>query len=124
MALHNILPLNVRRHRFGMAANPNCTVCGEVEDILHFFTACIRVEEVWSFLATRAAIALGGPVSDRNLVFLAWPVSQVDLHLTLAICTYMAWVWEERDRAGNLPIDEWVARLATCTVGHFRSIIN
>jgi hypothetical protein len=73
--LHNILPLQVRRHRFGMVASPACPRCAApVEDVLHFFTACPRVAAAWEFLLFRAAVCLGPPPPpDDRLLFLAWP---------------------------------------------------
>ncbi len=50
-ALHNILPLQVRRHRFRTVPSPACPRCAlPVEDVLHFFTACSRVASAWEFL--------------------------------------------------------------------------
>jgi zinc-binding in reverse transcriptase len=46
--LHNILPLQVRRHRLQLAESPACRRCGApVEDALHFFTACPCVVDAW-----------------------------------------------------------------------------
>jgi hypothetical protein len=60
--LHNILPLQVRRHRFNMVASPACPRCAApVEHVLHFFTACPRVAAAWESLLFRAAVCLAPP---------------------------------------------------------------
>ena len=124
MALHNVLPLGVRKHRLGLQPSPNCRLCGEVEDILHFFVLCPRVEDAWAFLATRVGVTLGGPVPDKRILLLAWPPSGEDLHIALAVCTFMEWVWEGREGGGDLVLEEWVARVGSRAGGHFRSILT
>jgi hypothetical protein len=52
-----------------------------VEDILHFFTACPRVAAAWAFLGHRAAFSMGRPLTDQDLLFLAWPPSPIDAAL-------------------------------------------
>ena len=121
MALHNILPLQVRRFRFGLAATPDCQVCGAVEDVLHFFVSCPRVADAWAYLAWRVTLAIGGPVADRRVLFLAWPPSVEDLHVTLAVLTFLEWVWEFRE-GGDLVLGVLVARVQARATGHFRSI--
>jgi hypothetical protein len=73
-----------------------------VEDVLHFFTYCSRVEAAWAFLAFRVALLLGGPVADRSLLFFAWPVSRWDPPIALAVAAYAALAWETREEAGPL----------------------
>jgi len=125
MALHNILPIQVRRHRLGLAPSPNCQRCGgvEVEDGLHFFTSCPRVAAVWAYLVWKVALAVGGPVQDRRVFLLAWPPSAQDLSVALAVLTYLEWVWEARDEGGNLDRAVLVARVAARAKGLFRSIL-
>jgi hypothetical protein len=124
MALHNILPLRVRKHRFGMEPSPACLRCGEVEDVLHFFTACPRVADSWAYVAWRVSLTMGGPVQDKKILFLAWPPSGEDLHVSLAVCTYLEWVWDSREVEGDLVLGELVARVATRAGGRFRSIFG
>jgi hypothetical protein len=101
--LHNIPLVQDRRHRLRLAPSPHCDRCpGVVEDVLHFFTSCSRVEAAWAFLAFRAALLLGGPVPDRSLLFFAWPASQWDPPIALAVAAYAALAWETREEAGPL----------------------
>jgi len=96
-ALHNILPLEVRRHRLKLAPSPACSWCGaEREDTLHFFTICPRVEEVWTFLASAAAAAAGGPIPDQKLLYLDLPLGRAEGPITLTILAYMEWAWSTR----------------------------
>ena len=122
MALHNILPLQVRRHRLGLAPTPNCLRCGAVEDVVHFFTVCPRVANAWALLATKFVLATGQQVADRRLLLLAWPPGVMDLHVTLAVLSFMEWVWEGRDEAGVLDEGELVARIRLRAVAPFLSI--
>jgi hypothetical protein len=76
-ALHNILPLQTRRHRLGLTASPACTKCGAVsESTLHFFTQCPRVSDAWEYLALAASRVIGGPINDLHLLLLDLPPSQ------------------------------------------------
>jgi len=122
MALHNILPLQVRRHRLRLSPSAACERCGVVEDVLHFFTACPRVAEAWSYLVWRASLAIGSPVSDRRLLFLAWPPCVADIHVTLAVLSFLEWAWESREGGVDLDPEELVARVEARATGHFRSI--
>ena len=101
--LHNILLVQDRRHRLRLAPSPHCDRCpGVVEDVLHFFTSCSRVEAAWAFLAFRVALLLGGPVADRSLLFFAWPASRWDSPIALAVAAYAALAWETREEVGPL----------------------
>jgi hypothetical protein len=54
--LHNILPLQVRRHCLQFADSPACRLCGvPVEDALYFFTACPHVVDAWAVWPRRRA---------------------------------------------------------------------
>jgi hypothetical protein len=106
-ALHNILPLQVRRHRFNIIPSPACPRCqAAVEDVFHFFTACPRLAEAWEFLAHRAALCLGGaPPPDRLLLFLAWPrfpPSAAENAIVLAVVVFMELAWSTRAKVSAL----------------------
>jgi hypothetical protein len=73
-----------------------------VEDVLHFFTACSRVEAAWAFLAFRVALLLGGPVPDQSLLFLAWLASPWDSPIALAVAAYASLAWDTREEEGPL----------------------
>ncbi len=96
--LHNILHLQVRRHRLRLAASPHCSRCpGVVEDALHFFTACPLVAAAWALLSFRVALLAGGPFPDRLLLFFAWPVSELDLQFATAVAAYVELAWATRE---------------------------
>jgi hypothetical protein len=124
-ALHNILPLQVRRHRMGLAPNPSCLICGAlVEDFVHCFSVCPTVAVTWVGLATRIAIVMGGPLPDRTLLMLAWPFAYapaVDRHVTLAIVVFMEMAWEARGGAA-ITLGGLKARVAASATPLFRSI--
>jgi hypothetical protein len=106
-ALHNILPLQVRRHRFKIVPSPACPRCqAPVEDVLHFFTACPRLVAAWEFLVYRAARCLGGPPPpDRLLFFLAWPrfpPSAAENAVVLAVVVFIELAWSTRAAVADL----------------------
>ncbi len=108
-ALHNILPLQTRLHRLQpRREQPQCLSCGLLETSLHFFTACPRIGPAWEDLATRVAALLGGPVTDSDLLFLAWARGRsgelLDLAITLAVVLFIELAWNSReDPAPVLP---------------------
>jgi hypothetical protein len=127
-ALHNILPLQVRRHRFNIVPTPACPRCqAPVEDVVHFFTGCPRVAEAWEFLAHRAALCLGGaPVQDRLLLFLAWPrfpPSAAENAVALAVVVFCELAWSTRAAASDLSPEAVRSAVdAAAAVGPFPSI--
>jgi len=72
-------------------------------------------------LAWWVALASGGPVADRRFLFLAWPPSVEDLHVTLAVLPFLEWVWEARE-GGDFVLGELVARVQARASGRFQSI--
>jgi len=123
--LHNILPLQVRLHRFAMAASPACLRCGAaMEDVLHFFTVCPRVADAWAVLSLAAGRALGGAIPDRSLLFLHLPLHVGELAVVLAVLTFAELAWSTRDV--NTPISPLVlkARVRTFARGHLQSVFD
>jgi len=101
--LNNILPLQVRRHRLRKVASPACERCGSpVEDVLHFFTACPRVAAAWECLLFYICRLLGGPISDRSLLFLAFPISVHEIHIIYAVLSFADLVWSGRHEVAAL----------------------
>ncbi len=99
--LHNILPLQIRRHRLRLAPSPYCPHCpGVVEDTVHFFTACSRVSAAWSFLALHVALLMGGPVSNHLLLFLVWQPCAADGAVALAVTAFAELAWSSREEPG------------------------
>ena len=80
------------------------------------------MEEVWSYLSWRVGLALGGPVADRRMQLLAWPPSVEDLHVTLAMLTYMEWAWETREDRRRMGVGGLVAKVKARAIGCFTSI--
>ena len=48
----------------------------------------------------------------------------MDLHVTLAVLSFMEWVWEGRDEVGVLDEGELVARIRLRAVAPFLSILS
>ncbi len=110
-AIHNILPLAARRRRLALINCPQYNFCGAlVEDtLLHFFTACTRIQEVWEDLVHRASAALGQALTDRNLLFLNIPSGQGEGQIVLTVICYMQLAWLTRGAGG--PSEEGGARV-------------
>ena len=95
--ISNILTTGERRHRLRLTPTPACEHCqAPLDNILHTFTACNRVEEAWEYLLYTASRLLGGPVSDSDLLFLKFPISTPEIHLIFAVLTYADLVWSTR----------------------------
>ncbi len=47
--LHRIIPCNKRLHNIKNKDSDYCDYCGRVDDILHFFKKCPKVNDVWSY---------------------------------------------------------------------------
>jgi hypothetical protein len=122
--LHNILPLQVRRHWLSLSASPACLRCGAaVEDVLHFFTACPRVAEAWEALLFAATRVLG-PTTDRKLLFLAFPPAVAERHVVLAVLAFVELAWSTRDTEAALLPREVRARVKVLAKGEIKTIFE
>jgi hypothetical protein len=111
--LHNILPLEVRRHRFGMVPSPECPHCpGQVEDVIHFFTACSRILATWSRLVAAAGRALGGPLPDDQLLYLHLPPGLRQPAVVLAVVMFVDMAWTHRSLLAPLNENKLLAAVA------------
>ena len=77
-----------------LVASPACERCGgQLEDILHFFTDCPRVSDAWNRLVFQVSRLLGAPVSDEDLLFLAFPMSVFEIHIIFAVLSFADLAW-------------------------------
>jgi hypothetical protein len=121
--LHNILPLEVRRHRLNLADTPACRRCGAaVEDTVHFFTRCPRVAAAWDGLAAAAGRALGGPIPDDHLLHLHLPMLPGELAVVLAVVVYVEMVWTTRDDPPPFNVAAYTAAVKANAKPHLPSI--
>jgi hypothetical protein len=125
-ALHNILPLQTRRHRLGLAASPACTKCGAAsESTLHFFTQCPRVSDAWEYLALTASRIIGGPINDLHLLLLDLPpFTAYEQSIVLAVLAHIDLAWSSRDSDEPLQIPALVARVKFFAHGHLRPLFS
>jgi hypothetical protein len=91
--LHGLLDVLANRHHWGVAPSPLCLTCqpqAAQETILHFFTSCSRTSAAWHLLLFRATITLGVALTDKTLLYLAWPPSaaRADAAVVLAVITF------------------------------------
>jgi hypothetical protein len=123
--LHNILPLQIRRHRLHLAPSPACRHCpASPEDALHFFTACPRVTTTWGRLAAAAGRTLGGPLPDDHLLHLQLPHHPGELPVVLAVVVFIEFVWLSRDDPAPLIDAAYVAAVADKARPHLPSIFT
>jgi hypothetical protein len=121
--LHNILPLQVRRHRLRLADLPACRQCEvPLEDALHFFTACPRLVDTWGCLASAAGRALGGPLPDANLLHLHLPVHPREQSVALAVVVFVHFAWEAREDQEPLPVAAYLAAVRAAVQPHLVNI--
>jgi hypothetical protein len=124
--LHGLLPVQARLHRLQLAASATCLHCPAMEaDILHSFTQCPRVAPAWAFLLFRATLALGVALTDRSLLFLAWPPTPADREAVLAVVTFSLWAWQTREDPATLPPPELATKVAeAAAAGPLASILR
>ncbi|MBM3938954.1 MAG: reverse transcriptase family protein, partial [Sphingomonadales bacterium] len=110
--LNNILPTGERRHRLRLTASPACDYCqAPLDNIMHAFTGCTRVNEAWEYLLYTASRLLGGPVSDMDLLFLKFSICGIEIHLVYAVLSFAELVCETRGRQEAITPLEFRARL-------------
>ena len=101
--ISNILPTGERRHRLRLAPTPACDQCpAPLDNVLHTFTACSRVDEAWENLLYTASRLLGGPVPDADLLFLKFPISPSEIHIIFAVLTFADLVWSSRGEPATI----------------------
>jgi hypothetical protein len=123
--LHNILPLEVCRYRFCMIPSHDCPHCpGQVEDVLHFFTACSKIIDTWSRLMAAAGRALGGPLPDDQLLYLHLPPRLHQPAVVLAVVTFVDMAWAHRSLPAPLNENEFVAAAAATARPPVLSLFN
>ena len=61
-------------------------------------------------------------MADKRILMLAWPPSVEDLHVALAVLTYMEWAWETREDRRRMGVGELVAKVKARAIGCFTSI--
>ena len=69
-----------------------------MEDLLHIFTRCPRVDMVWQQLVA-SLVATTGPVRDEDLLLLAWPPTARDEDIATTIMVFVHLVWTTRGEA-------------------------
>jgi len=111
--LNNILPTGERRHRLRLVASPACDFCQRpLDNVLHAFTACVKVTEAWESLLVVASRLLGGAIPDEDLLYLKFRMVGFEIHIVYAVLAYADLVWENRGRQGAISPLEVRARLA------------
>ena len=100
LLIHNKLPTAERLHRIGVRDTSFCLVCpgGIVEDAVHFFCECVRVERAWSWVRSRIVCLLGSSgssVSNWELLNLFFPRSGFEKEILWLIGVTVQKFWTE-----------------------------
>ena len=100
LLIHNKLPTAERLGRIGVIGSNVCKVCpgGKVEDLLHYFCKCTRVESAWSWVRSRVLLMLGPSahaVSNWELLNLFIPRSSLEKEILWLIGTTVHKFWVE-----------------------------
>ena len=69
-----------------------------MEDLLHIFTRCPRVDMVWQQLVA-SLVATTGLVPDEDLLLLAWLPAARDEDIATTIMVFVHLVWTTRGEA-------------------------
>jgi hypothetical protein len=73
-----------------------------VEDVLHFFTACLQVSAAWSCLSLQVVSQLGCLILDWLLLSFTWPSGDLDLPNAAADAAIAEPAWPSRDNPERL----------------------
>ena len=100
LLIHNKLPIAERLKRIGVLESNLCKVCpgGKVEDVVHFFCECSRVESAWSWVRSRVIQMLGASaqsISKGELLNLFLPRSMFEREILWLIGTTVHKFWVE-----------------------------
>jgi hypothetical protein len=49
--IHRIINCNSKLYNWGLSNSPNCSYCGENDDLIHFFIACPEIRELWKSIS-------------------------------------------------------------------------
>ena len=110
--VHNVLPVRAQLGRFtGTGVRAPCPACPDVpETVLHLFTACDRVYELWEELLAHIYIFLPAIPDDQELLLLAFAECEREDDVTATILAYVSVVWAAR---GNVRPPTFGALTAT-----------
>ena len=105
-------PVRARLGRFtGTGVRAPCPACPDVpETVLHLFTACDRVYELWEELLAHIYIFLPAIPDDQELLLLAFAECEREDDVTATILAYVSVVWAAR---GNVRPPTFGALTAT-----------
>ena len=98
MIIHNIVANKDRVFRFNMIASPNCPTCAVVQDNVHLFCECVRVQEAWFWLRQRLLDLLpydAALTSNFEFIHLMFVPSLFDREMIWLIGVYVGLVWNQ-----------------------------
>ena len=118
---HDILTNKLRLFNIKKIASPLCNRCNVVEDNLHMFSICSKVKNLVLYFRNILKIVCGiKSTSMKDLIYLQNTGSnklQRNTQIVLT-STFIATVWNNRDRTGNIEMSILRAKLLC----HFRII--
>ena len=111
--VHNMLLVSARLGRFtGTGVRAPCPACPDVpETVLHLFTACDRVYELWEELLAHIYIFLPAIPDNQELLLLAFAECEREDDVTATILAYVSVVWAARGNVRPLTFGALTATL-------------
>ena len=97
LMIHNKLPLRERLFRFRLASDPYCQACSsaEIEDTIHYFITCERVQYYWKWVRRLCIRILNlTKIEDKMLLKFYWPTSRKDRDISWLISHFIFIVWD------------------------------
>ena len=97
LLIHNKLPVLERLFRIGVKQDPYCLHCAgaEVADLEHFFCACVRTRQCWSWVRLKilGLCDRGLQSSNWELLNLMLPSTQFEQAIVWLISNFVSYVW-------------------------------
>ena len=109
LLLHNKLPVKERLFRIGLESDPYCLSCSNacIQDLVHYFTECITVADVWAdlkgTLVNLISPSSGDILTNWNLLNMFFPKNASETECIWLIGNYVSYVWDEL-RIKNLAV--------------------
>ena len=112
---------SIRKMIFGplpreVTLRPRIIVGGEVGTVLHTFTECKKVSNIWGWVRRTILKFLPhdwNALSNFEILYLTWPPYTNDTTIIWLLSQYISYVWtHDRDSAVNYKLEPFIGHLA------------
>ena len=106
LLVHNKLPVKERLFRIGLSGDPYCEFCDAavIQDTLHYFTQCERVEVFWIWVRTVLYQVIGAQadlILDSELLSFSWTRCRWDREIVWLISWFVWFIWRGCDQGSS-----------------------